>query len=246
MSVQEGEIPVEQQPATEQGAGEGTPAEEVKQGLEALFEQSVTEPTVETPPQDGGGEVDPLLAAMTEEVEAPYEGPIGGYTIKLPKGISKDDELLKQFTELAKKHDSKPEMVQQSVDLALKYQKMLVEQLVKREESYRRDLNNGWIRKNKDDPEYGGANYTANCNYALKAIRQLCSDKDYNAREEVDGYMGLKQYLERSNSTNATPLWKLLVNMGKRLSESGTRVPAATGVEEKPKTMADALYGGLL
>lgn len=190
-------------------------------------------------PQDDLAE---LADQMKQEQTLPFEGKVNEYSLKLPKGIAPDNELLQEFTTLAKTKKVDQEMVQKSVEMLDRYQAKFFENVVKKDQEFRQNINNQFIRMNKADPVYGGPNYEASVNYAMKALRRFVPKEDLLATQAKDGRMGMLEYLKLSNSMNATPLWKFFVEVGKMVSESAPMIPGAAKTQ-KPMTAEDAIFG---
>lgn len=242
--VQDAPPPVEQQ--QEQAAD--VMFSEVEPSLEQ--ETATEEPKMElteqeSTPAEVQDELSVLAQSMKEEDKEPFQGTIDGYDLKLPKGVSENNELLKQFTKLASENKADPKLVQGSVELLTKYQEKFFNELAQRDQQFRREINNQFIRTNKADPVYGGANYEASVNYAMKALRHFVPKEELTATTAKDGKMGMMEYLQASNSLNATPLWKMLVDVGKHISESAPVIPGAAGPDSSQKSLSDIMFAGI-
>lgn len=230
-----------------------TPPEDSGQLLDKVFDETIEENIDEgvekrDPKQDSSEQTGPdddlagLKEQMEQEQTAPFEGVINDYALKLPKGVPQDHELLQKFTALAKEKKVDQEVVQKSVEMLDEYQAKFFENVVKKDQQFRQNLNNQFIRQNRADPIYGGSNYEASVNYAMKALRRFVPKDELLATQAKDGRMGMLEYLKLSNSMNASPLWKFFVEVGKMVSESTPMIPGAAK-EQKQVTAEDAIFG---
>lgn len=223
---------------------DGAKVEQAKEGAESEVAAPTQGMEATVPDEEPEDELSALKQDMLQEDEGPVQGEFSGYKIKLPKGVTKDNELLGQFTALAAKTKASPELVQQSVELLKGYQEKFFGELAERDQKFRANINNQFIRQNKADPVYGGEHYEANCNKVMKVLRHLVPKDELLATVAKDGKMGMMEYLKASNSLNATPLWKLLIRAHDLISESPPAAVGSSGPDRQPKAIGDILFGG--
>jgi pyruvate/2-oxoglutarate dehydrogenase complex dihydrolipoamide acyltransferase (E2) component len=166
-----------------------------------------TEPTATDPKAEP---VKDEAAPKAEEVVVPEK-----YDLKYPEGVTPDEEIMTEFTALAKEAKLPNDKVQALYDLNVKAAQKA---LAKEAETL--------IAAAKTDKEFGGEKFDENLAIAKKAL-------DLNP--------AFKQVLNQRNLGNHPEVIRFMLNIGKKLSED-TFVPGHNNAPEL-KSLEQRLYG---
>lgn len=140
--------------------------------------------------------------AKTDDAAKPAEVPEQYEEFTLPEGFQKDGPLLEAFTPLAKEAKLPQEMAQKFVDLGAK----LVADTNAAQMKAWEGVVAEWTASLKADPEVGGAALKENTGYAVRALKQFADPET-------------RKYLDSSRLANHPGIFKMLVRMGKTVSE---------------------------
>jgi len=189
----------------QQPAPDAAPAEPKPDAAPAADAPKPAEGKTEEPKADEP--VKSLLAegedeAKNEDADKPKEAPEQYEEFTLPEGFQKDGPLLEAFTPLAKEANLPQEMAQKFVDLGAK----LVADTQAAQMKAWEGVVSEWTASLKADKEVGGAALKENTGYAVKALKQYADPET-------------RKYLDDSRLANHPGLFKLLVRVGKTVSE---------------------------
>jgi len=165
--------------------------------VEAKTEESKTEEPVKSLLADESED-----GEKTEDADKPKEAPEQYEEFTLPEGFQKDGPLLEAFTPLAKEANLPQDMAQKFVDMGAK----LVADTQAAQMKAWEGVVNEWTGKIKADTEFGGAKLKESTGYAVKALKQFADPET-------------RKYLDDSRLANHPGLFKMLVRMGKTVSE---------------------------
>lgn len=138
----------------------------------------------------------------TNEADKPAEAPEQYEEFKLPEGFQKDGPLIEAFTPLAKEANLSQEAAQKFVDLGAK----LVADTRAAQQKAWEGVVSKWTADLKADKEVGGAALKESTGYAVKALKQYADPET-------------RKYLDDSRLANHPGLFKMLVRVGKTISE---------------------------
>lgn len=124
------------------------------------------------------------------------------YDFKAPEGSELDAKLIEHFTPLAKELGLSNEQAQKVVDLVPQLQQRIAEQQA---EAWGKQVQD-WAEAVKADKEIGGDNFQGSLVAVQKVMQQF-------------GTPELKQMLEQTGMGNNPELVKLIVKVGKAMSE---------------------------
>lgn len=124
------------------------------------------------------------------------------YEFKAPEGSELDAKLIESFTPLAKELGLSNEQAQKVVDLVPQLQQRIAEQQA---EAWGKQVQD-WAEAVKADKEIGGDNFQGSLVAVQKVMQQF-------------GTPELKQMLEQTGMGNNPELVKLIVKVGKAMSE---------------------------
>lgn len=193
------------EPTAGQPAPEAAPSEQTPEAAPVAAEQKPEGETKESKTEEP---VKSLLAdesedgAKTDEKAEPKEAPEQYEEFTLPEGFQKDGPLLEAFTPLAKEANLPQDMAQKFVDMGAK----LVADTQAAQMKAWEGVVNEWTGKIKADTEFGGAQLKESTGYAVKALKQFADPET-------------RKYLDDSRLANHPGLFKMLVRMGKTVSE---------------------------
>jgi len=190
---------------TETTAGQAESTSTEAKATEAAQTVEAAEGKTEEPKADEP--VKSLLAegedeAKTDDEAKPKEAPEQYEEFTLPEGFQKDGPLLEAFTPLAKEANLPQEMAQKFVDLGAK----LVADTQAAQMKAWEGVVSEWTASLKADKEVGGAALKENTGYAVKALKQYADPET-------------RKYLDDSRLANHPGLFKMLVRVGKTVSE---------------------------
>lgn len=194
-----------------EGNGVETPATDAAQSEQAK---------VETPAADVEGQ-----EPKTEEDEAKTEGAPETYAdFTVPEGLTLDTEVLGEFTEAARELNLPQDQAQRVVDLGVKMSQKWAEQA----SAQVQDMQAGWRRDAEADPEIGGDALPQSLATAKKAL-------------DAFGSPALKEMIEDAKLGDHPEFIRLLVNVGKSISEDTLITPSGEAVRA-PRSHAERIY----
>lgn len=179
------------------------------------------------------------VGAEGEPVEEKKEGeaePVP-LELKLPDGYPKDDPVLAEYMDIARKGNIDQETAQKLFDMHHAAQQNMTAAFEKGIHEERARINTEWARQCQTDPELGGERYEESCNYLTAAIRRFVPDPKEQA-EFVDFY-------SRANLQNAPMMFRFLARVGKATSEAGAVTSDASNVAREAKSIKDMFYPGM-
>ena len=192
-----------------------------------------TTPTSETPPastpvvEEAKPETPTSLLGAEPAKEAPPA--FDPETIKLPEGITKDDALFGEFTNVAKEHGLSGPAAQQLIELAAKQTKLANERLLsdwnKQQETWQAEI--------KADKDIGGDSFEA----VLQTFSRVANNAELSDPK-------FREALASTGAGNHPAIVKTLARWAAALSEGGPvrGGPAANG-RGAPETIGQAIYG---
>ena len=133
----------------------------------------------------------------------------------VPDGMAVDEGLSGEFGAVAKELGLPQDQAQKLVDFYTTTQQKQIEA-----------MNESWVAAVKSDPEIGGAKLDASLAVAAKAV-------------DAFGGQELRQFFDETGMGNHPAMVKLMINIGKRISEDSF-IPGQTGGETK--SAAEVLY----
>jgi len=163
----------------------------------------------------------------TEAPAAPE--PFDAEKITLPEGLSKDDALFGDFTNLAKEHGLPMPVAQTLVDLA-----------AKQVQAANQKLQASWDKQNADwqaeiraDKEIGGDKLTG----VLQTFSKVASNPELSDPK-------FREALAITGAGNNPAIVRTLTRWAKALSEGGpVQGGPTTGTGARPQTLGEAFYG---
>lgn len=164
--------------------------------------------------------------AEKDEAEEPglHGAPEGEYeTFVLPDGMAADDQLMGEFTPLAKELNLSQKGAQRLVDMHLKSLNRQREVWAEHVSSLREQA--------RKDPEIGGANYEANRRVAISAIKQF-------------GDAELTSVLTQYGVGSHPAMIRFCHRIGKAMGEVGITSDAGAGGAQSNKPLHEILYKG--
>jgi len=173
--------------------------------------------------EDGKGETDTKeedgKADDSEDEGAPdtYED------FKLPEGMEVDDELVKDFKEIAKEGKLSQATAQKVVDLQTKTMTRAGEELTERWEKTQKE----WREETENDGEYGGKDLDKSVAFAKTAITSFGNDK-------------FAELMESTGMGNHPEMLRFLWNVGKATGEDG--ILKGGVAPEGPKDLASRIF----
>jgi hypothetical protein len=148
------------------------------------------------------------------------------YEIALPEGVDpKNVPILDEAVPVFKELGLTNEQAQKLVDFEFARQAKQTQQWVEQRDA--------WTKEVKDDPELGRDNLEANMKLSGKAIRGLLGD------EHGKAYL---DFLKNTGFDNHPKQFRLLVAIGKRISEDTVSGSAPGSGADQPKTLAERMY----
>ena len=137
-----------------------------------------------------------------EEEEQEDKAPESYEDFTLPEGVELDQQLMDQFTPLAKELNLTQEQAQKLVDLQTQ---SLVQEQEARVKEWETQVET-WQKEAKDDKEIGGKDFKENLGLAKKALDQFGNDE-------------LKSFMDYSGAGNNPEVIRFFVKLGKALNE---------------------------
>ena len=158
--------------------------------------------------------------------EAPE--PFDAEKITLPEGLSKDDALFGDFTNLAKEHGLPMPVAQTLVDLAAKQVQAANQKL---QASWDKQ-NSDWQAEVRADKEIGGDNLQG----VLQTFSKVASDPELSDPK-------FREALAFTGAGNHPAIVRTLTRWAKALSEGGPVRGTPTAGTRQPSTLGEAIYG---
>ena len=159
---------------------------------------------------------------------APAPEPFDAEKITLPEGLSKDDALFGDFTNLAKEHGLPMPVAQTLVDLA-----------AKQVQAANQKLQASWDKQNADwqaevraDKEIGGDNLQG----LLQTFSKVASDPELSDPK-------FREALAFTGAGNHPAIVRTLARWAKALSEGGPVRGTPTSATRQPASLGEAIYG---
>ncbi len=160
--------------------------------------------------QGEGGEGDPDGKELPEGAVD-----IDGVPMVLPEGISADNEEFRAVVGMMKGLNVPQEAMQKLTDYHVNHTRGIMGKLEEADGRLRENLNKRWTRECNTDPEFGGKNFDASCNYVQAALRKYFTEEELYATEEKDGFMGFLEFRDKANLRNHPLLFRLLARAGR-------------------------------
>lgn len=180
----------------------------------------LTTPTTETPTA-------PEPSVLGSEAPAAPE-PFDAEKVTIPEGMSRDDTLFGDFTNLAKEHGLPMPVAQTLVDLA-----------AKQVQAANQKLQASWDKQNADwqaevraDKEIGGDNLQG----VLQTFSKVASDPELSDPK-------FREALAFTGAGNHPAIVRTLARWAKALSEGGPVRGTPTAGTRQPSTLGEAIYG---
>ena len=158
--------------------------------------------TQATQQQDGSAAQESQQQAENKDGQQDKPAVPETYEFKAPEGSELDAKLIESFTPLAKELGLSNEQAQKVVDLVPQLQQRIAEQQA---EAWGKQVQD-WAEAVKADKEIGGDNFQGSLVAVQKVMQQF-------------GTPELKQMLEQTGMGNNPELVKLIVKVGKAMSE---------------------------
>jgi hypothetical protein len=187
---------------------------------EAAGEQTATDTSAATDVNAEGTK--PEAGAETKTPEAKADDKPIEYEFKAPEGVELDTELVGKFTDIAKELKLPADQAQKVVDLYAATRQAEADAFTKQVET--------WGNEVKADKEIGGKNLEESLGYARKVIDSFGDD-------------GIKSLLDSTGMGNHPAVVKMLVKVGKAISEDSMVRGATPSSTNAPKDHASILYG---
>lgn len=146
------------------------------------------------------------------------------YEFKAPEGVALNEELVGEFSELAKELKLSQDDAQKVVDLGPKIMQKFADQQAQTIV----DAQTAWAAESKTDTEFGGDKLAENLAVSKQALDAYGTDK-------------LKTLLVDSGLGNHPEVIRVFYRIGKELNADGLVTGRQSG--STPKTLADRLYG---
>lgn len=187
------------------------------QSTESQVEQQ--KPADDKSSEDGGK---PPEGEKKQDEKKP-EGAPEKYEFAAPEGSELDKEALSQFEPIARELNLNQEQAQKLVDL---YGKEVMPKLIAQQAESWQKQTAEWAVAAKDDKEIGGDKFPANLEKAKQAMDKFANPE-------------LRTYLEESGLGNHPELIRLMVNVGRAMSEDSL----VTSNEKGQRSAAEVMYG---
>lgn len=156
-------------------------------------------------------------AASTEQAQAEQEGPPENYEFQAPEGVTVDDHLIGQFTEVAKELNLPKDVAQKVLD-------KMAPAMAARQAEQIQAVQQQWAEQATNDKEFGGEQLQENLSLAKKAMNSLATPE-------------LVSLLNESGLGNHPEVIRVFVRAGKLISEDsfvkGSNAPAARAGDAK-------------
>ena len=186
--------------------------------LETTIPSTETPTTTPPPP--------PNESVLGEEPKAPLEA-FDPEKLTLPEGITKDEALFGEFTNLAKEHGLAMPVAQNLLALAAKQSAAVSQKLQADWDKQNAD----WQAEIKADKEIGGDKLDG----ALQTFAKVANDPELSDPK-------LREALAFTGAGNHPAIVRTLVRWAKALSEGGP-VRGAPATARAPGTLGEAIYG---
>ena len=168
-------------------------------------------------------------AAPTSLLSEPAPEPFDAEKITIPEGLSKDDALFTDFTNLAKEHNLTAPIAQGLIDLAAKQVQAASQKL---QASWDKQ-NEDWQAEIRADREIGGDKL----NGTLQTFSKVASNPELSDPK-------FREALAFTGAGNHPAIVRTLARWAKALSEGGpVQGTPATANGARPQTLGEAFYG---
>jgi hypothetical protein len=190
-----------------------------------------TAPTpADTPAVQPNGEGDPssLLGEAEDNETAPAPEPYDPEKITIPEGMTKDDVLFGDFTNLAKEQNLTASQAQALVDLHAKQ----IQASVQKQSAEWAKTQEDWQAEVRADPDIGGDKLEPGLQTFARFVKGsgLC-DPD------------LLKDLAFTGGGNRKSIVKTFINIAKAFSEGGPIQGSPANTSRAPQTLGEVFYG---
>ena len=194
--------------------------EELETPASIITEEPAKDDKVVVDGEDKDGQADDDTPAVAPET---YEDFV------LPEEVSVNEDLITEFSGLAKEANMPQDMAQKFVTLQAEYMgKMAAEAATAQEEAWGTTLSE-WADAAKADKEIGGADFKANVGVMRKAL-------------DMYGTPELKEALDITGVGNHPEFLRLMYRMGKDISDDKIVAGQGGPVKAAPKTLAARIF----
>lgn len=206
--------------STDSPAAADNPAEGA--ATEAAAAEAPQEQQPQTGEQPAEGQEPPA------EGQDPAEGSEGApeeyADFEVPEGVALDAEITGQFRDVAKELNLPQAQAQRVVDLGVQ----MAQRWADAQTAQVQDIQAGWRREAEADAEIGGEALPQNLAVAKRALDAYATD-------------GLRTLLEDTKLGDHPEVIRLLVKVGKTISEDGMVTPTGAA-PAAPKSLAERIY----
>lgn len=169
-----------------------------------------------TPPEPG--------SLLSEEPPAPFDAE----KLTMPEGLSKDDGLWGDFTNLATKHKLPMALAEELVGLAAKQ----VQAVSQKQMALWDKQNEDWQAEVRADKEIGGDKLAG----TLQIFSKVASDPELSDP-------GFREALAFTGAGNHPAIVRTLARWARALSEGGPVQGTPVATSRAPQTLGEAIYG---
>ena len=190
-----------------------------------------TKPPVQTPPNPASVETPKVEAAKVPETPAAKpDAPAAKaavpekYELKLPENSTLNAASVEKIASFAKERG----LSQDQAQALLEREHSAVKENADKQQESLKTAQNAWLEQAQKDTEIGGDKFKENAELSKRVVERFGSD-------------ALKKALNETGLGNHPELVRMIVRIGKAMSEDQLVLPGA-GAGEK-KNMADTFYG---
>ena len=197
----------------------------------APTETETTETTAETTAPVSPSEQPPssLLGGAEAETEtAPPPEPFDPEAIKFPDGVTREEALFTDFTDIAKEHGLTGPAAQRLIDLAAKQ----LQTATQKQQAVWEQQNAEWQAQIKADKEIGGDKLTV----VLQTFAKVASNPELSDPQ-------FREALAATGAGNHPAIVRTLARWAKALSEGGPIQGGPAGSSRIPQTLGEVFYG---
>ena len=192
--------------------------------------EAATPETTETTPPASPSEATPPSSLLGEaEAEAPASPePFDPEAIKVPDGVTREDALFNDFTDIAKEHGLTGPAAQRLIDLAAKQ----IATATQKQQAVWEQQNADWQAQIKADKEIGGDKLPGMLQtFAKVAANPELSDPQF------------REALAATGAGNHPAIVRTLARWAKALSEGGPIQGGPAGSSRIPQSLGEVFYG---
>jgi len=170
-----------------------------------------------------------LLGDVAPEAEsAPPPDPFDPETIKFPDGVTREEALFNDFTDIAKEHGLTGPAAQRLIDLAAKQ----LATATQRQQAVWEQQNAEWQAQIKADKEIGGDKLPG----TLQTFAKVASNPELSDP-------AFREALAATGAGNHPAIVRTLARWAKALSEGGPIQGGPAGSSRTPQTLGEVFYG---